>query len=392
MAYFEPYIDAEGVHTPTYDEVLEYLMENYRAIFGEDVYLGEETPDYQLISLVAKCMTDYSNLATQAYYERNPYYASGNSLDLLVQLSGLTRRQPTASKAILVLSGAEGTVIEAGKQAIDETGNIWTIQFTTIIPAEGEAEVYAICDTLGAIAAPVGAISGIYTPIPGWEGVTNEIEAEIGTDLETDAELRIRFAATHAMSNSGIESSFITGLLSLDGVKHADIVSNNTDDDNTGTGGLPPHSFCAVVDGGDADEIAEKILYLKAPGVATAGGVEKTVTDSDGHEYTIKFSRPTATAVPITVTVKDLGGYDPSRSDAIIKAALEADINSLGIGKSWALTMGYKDIYSQFSGSDMPFAVVGITSSAADGNGIVECAFDHILTVADSNITITVAT
>ena len=91
MAYFEPYIDAEGVHIPTYDDVLGYLIERYRAIFGSDVYLGEETPDYQMLSVFAKCLDDNSAMIVEAYNARNPLYASGNSLDTIVELAGIIR-------------------------------------------------------------------------------------------------------------------------------------------------------------------------------------------------------------------------------------------------------------------------------------------------------------
>lgn len=389
MAYFEPYIDAEGVHCPTYDDVLEHLIEQYLTVFGADVYLGPETPDYQLLSIVAKCISDFSGLAVEAYYSRNPQYASGNSLDMIAQMSGLTRKLPTSSTAVLTVTGEEGTVIPAGKQVIDETGNIWTLDSGVTIPAAGYTTVGATCEEPGAVIAPAGTIDSVYTPIPGWTGVTNANDASVGTNLETDAELRIRFAASHAMTNSGILDAFVTGLLSVSGVKFVDVVENSTN--STDDNGLPAHSFCAVVDGGDADEIAEKILYLKSPGVATHGNTTKVVQDSDGNSYTIKFSRPTETTVPITITVKNLGGYDADRVDGIIKAAIMEDVNSLGIGKSWALTMGYKDIYTQFV-SGMPFAVVSIESTLADSDGIVECDFDHVLSTDEAHITIVVAT
>ena len=385
MAYFEPYIDSEGVHVPTYDEVLEYLENQYRSIFGADVYLGPETPDYQMLSIVAKCLNDFSALATQAYYERNPQFASGDSLDLIVQLSGLTRRLPTASTAVLTIEGVEGTEIEAGSQAIDGNGYVWSIDEDVTIPAAGEIDVNATCDTEGAIIAPAGTINSIYTPVPGWVSVTNAEDAEVGVNMETDAELRTRFAASHTMTNSGVMSSLIAGLLNVSGVKFVDVVENNTG--STDANGLPAHSFCAVVEGGSDEEVASKILSLKSPGVATYGNTTEEVTDAEGTEYEISFSRPTETVVPIVVSVKDLGGYDASRIDGIIKNALMEDINALGIGKSWALTMGYKDIYSQFSDS-MPIAVTNITSTAAV-NGIVSCDFDHVLTADEEHITIT---
>ena len=92
MAYFEPSIDADGIHIPTYDDVLENLITEYKNIFGEDVYLGVETPDYQLLSMFAKHLDDMYAICVDAYNARNPDYATGNSLDLLLPLNGMSRK------------------------------------------------------------------------------------------------------------------------------------------------------------------------------------------------------------------------------------------------------------------------------------------------------------
>ena len=40
MAYFAPYIDASGIHMPTYEDRLSDLCEAYRNIFGVDAELN----------------------------------------------------------------------------------------------------------------------------------------------------------------------------------------------------------------------------------------------------------------------------------------------------------------------------------------------------------------
>jgi len=93
MSYFAPYIDASGLHMPTYEERLADLVSAYRSIFGIDSELSESVPDYQLLSAFAKALDDTSALVLQAYNSRNPLYASGNALDLLLPLYGLTRQE-----------------------------------------------------------------------------------------------------------------------------------------------------------------------------------------------------------------------------------------------------------------------------------------------------------
>ena len=91
IAYFPPYIDETGLHMPTYGDRLEALADSYRAIFGVETELSEAVPDYQLLSVIARALDDLSQLVLDAYNSRNPLYARGQALDLLLPLYGLRR-------------------------------------------------------------------------------------------------------------------------------------------------------------------------------------------------------------------------------------------------------------------------------------------------------------
>ena len=91
MSYFSPYIDDTGIHLPTYEDRLEDLVSAYRNIFGVESELSASVPDYQLLSVFAKALDDVSALCLQAYNSRNPLYATGASLDLLLPQYGITR-------------------------------------------------------------------------------------------------------------------------------------------------------------------------------------------------------------------------------------------------------------------------------------------------------------
>ena len=383
MAYFKPYIDTEGIHVPSYDDTLEYLINQYKGIFGEDVYLGTETPDYQMISVFAKCLADYSALAIDVYNARSPYFASGNSLDILVQMAGILRRPATQSTAVLKVSGADGTVVPAGSKAIDKSGYLWTISEAVTIPAAGYANANATCDTPGAIVAIAGSIVGIYTPVIGWEGVTNEAAAETGKDTESDALLRQRFLVSHSAEKNGLTDALMSSLVNLSGVEFVALIVNDSDET---VSSVPAHSIYAIVQGGDADDIAATIYDRKAPGIGTYGAISKTVTDDAGISHTVKFSRPTTTEVTVTVTITPLSGYASESVDPIIKQAIINDINSLGIGKNWNVTMGYKDVYSMFD--DLPFSITSISATSTHGTStsVVECAADEVLATSETKV------
>ena len=91
MSYFPPYIDASGIHMPTYEDRLQDLCSAYRSIFGLDAELSPAVPDYQLLSVFAKALDDASAFVVSGYNSRNPAYASGQALDLLLPQYGLSR-------------------------------------------------------------------------------------------------------------------------------------------------------------------------------------------------------------------------------------------------------------------------------------------------------------
>ena len=98
MAYFPPYINETGIHMPTYEDRLEDLCSAYRSIFGQEAELTPAVPDYQLLSVFAKALDDTSALVLAGYNSRNPAYASGQALDLLLPQYGIVR-QPGESDA-----------------------------------------------------------------------------------------------------------------------------------------------------------------------------------------------------------------------------------------------------------------------------------------------------
>ena len=91
MPYFAPYIDDSGLHMPTYEDRLEDLVSAYRNIFGIEAELSASVPDYQLLSVFARALDDTSALVLQDFNSRNPMYASGHALDLLLPQYGITR-------------------------------------------------------------------------------------------------------------------------------------------------------------------------------------------------------------------------------------------------------------------------------------------------------------
>jgi len=120
---------------------------------------------------------------------------------------------------------------------------------------------------------------------------------------------------------------------------------NKTDDDNTGSGGLPPHSFEAVVFGGSDKDVAEAIFEKKAvtahdyAGVNGTAVTETVVADTNGQERDITFSRPNAINVDMTLDVVVNDNYigDDELKDRIVRyigGILSDGTDTVGLGVS----------------------------------------------------------
>ena len=391
MAYFAPYIDGDGIHIPTYKEILENLIDGYKRIFGDDLYLGEDTQDYQMLSLFAKAQDDMMALVTQNYNARNPNYATGDALDLLVAMNAMSRKKATASTATLTLGGTAYATIPSGSRAVDQDGNIWALESEVTLDANGAGTAVAACETLGSVIANAGTIDTIYTPVMGWMTVTNAAAAIPGQDVETDEELRVRRNRSVSMNTNGTYDALLRALLALDDVEFVDVRVN--DSSTTDSLGIPGHSICALVMGGDGDEIAEQIWLNKAPGIGTYGSSSKTYVDSSGNENTVYYTVPTRRLVSVAVSLTATSNYDSDRCNEIIKNAITGNINSLGVGESWSVTTAYRDIYNGFGTEKIPFIINSITgtkvSTSASSTSVIECLYNEILYTDAEHITIT---
>lgn len=87
MAYTAPYIDNTGLHTNTYSDILDYLVGQMKSIFGEDLYLGTDSQDYQMISVIARAIYEEEQCAQMNYQARSIATASTDDVvDALVTL------------------------------------------------------------------------------------------------------------------------------------------------------------------------------------------------------------------------------------------------------------------------------------------------------------------
>lgn len=330
-------VTAEGISAPDYQTVLDTITGYFQQIYGLDAYLEPDSKDGQMVALVALAIHDANNTAISVYRSFSPATASGDALTSNVKINGITRRAATNSTVDLLLTGTVGTTITNGSVR-DTNSVIWNLPATVVIGTDGTVVATATCASSGAVAAVAGSVNGINTPTRGWASVTNPLAATVGIAAETDAELRVRQSQSVALASLTPFDAVDGAIANVEGVTRHKLFENDTE--TTDANGLPAHSISAIVEGGDATEIANTIRSTKGQGVSTYGTTAVIVTDKYGNPYTIRFSRPVDVPIYVSITIQALTGYSSEVGDEI-KAAVAAYINSLAIGDSVLLSRVY---------------------------------------------------
>lgn len=383
-ASLTPYIDDTGLHVPEYSDIKTTLESAWQGIYGSDIYLEPDSQDGQLIAVFALALLDTYQAMEQVYQGFSPSTASGETLSRVVKINGIRRQAGSYSTADVTITGTAGTTITNGIIA-DVAGQKWDLPETVVIPSSGQIVVTATAQDEGEITAQAGQITKIMTPTRGWQTVTNAAAATVGAATETDAALRLRQAYSVALPSSTILEGTLGAVLSVDGVSKATIYENDTS--STDANGIPAHSISVVAQGGSATDIAKAIWLKKTPGCGTYGTTAEVITDSNGIATTIRFYRPTITAVAVTVNITPEAGYLAATGEAI-KAAVAKYINDLAIGADVSIarvTAAAITAGPAYDVSSVTIGKVGQSQSASNlvipFNGLATCDTDDISVV-----------
>mgnify|MGYP000852364311 FL=1 len=367
--YFEPFVDSSGLNIPTYLDIRDQLIQECKNIFGQDLYLGEDTQDYQWIAVNAEKIYDAYLLAQKVYNNRGPGTAIGGGLDGIVKVNGIKRKKAEYSTCHANVTGYAGSIITNG--VVLDKGNIqWNLPVSIIIPDSGVAEnLLLTCSIPGPIQADPGDIIQIYNPQYGWTGVTNTDMAELGSYVETDAELRARQQTSVALPSLTELDGIKGAIAQIERVTRYQVYENDTN--QVDARGLPPHSITAVVEGGNSQTIANTIYLKKTPGCYTNGTTEIQITDSSGNlmwdafnEPVIRrFYRPTYVDIDVTINIKALNAYT-TENTADIKTNVAEYLNSLQIGTNLPLSSIWGAALSSMSDLKNPaFSIVSLTAA-----------------------------
>lgn len=390
MAYFTPYIDNSGIHVPSYQDIIDYYVSKAKEIFGSDIYLGEDSQDYQMLSILARASAASLQAAVDSYNARDPDTAFDDTLDGLVTINGIERKPSTYSTVNLNLTGIPYTIIRGGVvQSV--SGDKWNLPSEVVLDASGEALVTGIAQEKGAVVALTGEINKIVTPTYGWSTVNNPDAANVGQPVETTPALKARRKIAVATPSQTPLESLSAGINNLLGVTDFQVYENDTKE--TDSRGFPGNSITAVVQGGVDEEIAKTISKLKNMGVLSYGDVTIPVTNEYGSTLNISFFRPELVPTYITVNITPLSGYTTEVGDQIKQAIIDYYSNmkigdNLYNSQLWEAALSVSpDVRPYFAINPAKGITVGL-ESGSQSNQNLTATFKQKFTLDSDNITI----
>ena len=159
-------------------------------------------------------------------------------------------------------------------------------------------------------------------------------------------------------------------------------------------GGRLAKSFEAVVEGGSDADVANKIWLTKPAGIQTFGNTAFTITDSQGEQQVINFSRPTPIYIWVTValTLYSEETFPPNGQD-LVAEAINTYGNNLGIGVDVLLQRVLAQIFNVpgiASGAMQIAATNGPGDSPLYGTADIPIQENEIAVFDLSRITVTV--
>ncbi len=383
-------VTVDGFVAKTLLEIKTDLETAFKGSFGESIDVSPQSVFGQIIGIMAERYADLWNLAEAVNAGFNPDAATGAQLENVAAITGTFRLPATNSEVTGTATGTPSTTLPVGRVASVENtlARFVTIEEVTLadpgawvnttvyaldVRRRNASRVYQVItagtsagsggptttdaditdgtvhwmylgegtgvvdvdfesEETGPVIAVSGSMNTIETPVSGWSNIVNLLDADLGSDLETDSALRIRREIQLRASGKAALDSIRAALLRVDDVSAVTVFENVTD--ATDGDGLPPHSIEALVSDGDDAEIWQAVFDNVAAGIQTFGTESGSVVDSQGISHTVKFSRPVDRNVWLIVNlIVDEDEY-PADGDDQIKAAIVAYGDTFATGKN----------------------------------------------------------
>jgi uncharacterized phage protein gp47/JayE len=345
-----PYVTAAGLSIPTVESLLEDLVTDQRELIDPLINTDAEEVLGQLNGTFASALREAYEVIEVAYNAFDPDAVEDSRVDTLVAITGSRRAPATKSR----FTGTRKLTVDLNAATTLPIGTMFEVEgdpgvrFVTLAEDDGTAltsttaGLYAVAaeaETAGAVTCNANTLTVITTPVVGLNSVTNDSDAIVGTDVDTDAEALARREDELDALGSGTPDAIRAHLLAyeVDGDKPIlEVTVLVNDDDTVDDNGLPGHSIeCIVYDGlaaeADDDAIAQLIWNHKPAGTRAVGSSSGTALDKKGNTQTVYFTRPTLVGIDVDVTINTDDDYG---SASTVETAWKAFVDALPTGEA----------------------------------------------------------
>lgn len=391
-------IDASGIQIESLSDILNDIINGTPTvpglvtIYGPDINVDSNTPDGQWINIFALSKVDIEQLCVSIYDSFDPTQAIGVALDSLCQLnSSSLLRQGGIYTEVVVTVNTTGAVALNGLDTTspytisDANGNLFNL-IVSVTTSNGNNSLNFRAAQIGFIQILPTTLTIPVSIIAGVNSVSNPASPyQVGSNQETDSELRIRRAASTAIPAQGFNQALYGGLNQIDGLSQAVINENTTA--STNADGVPSHSIWVIVNGGSDTDVANTIYTYRNAGCGMYGSSTVSVAQVDGTSFNIIFSRAIDQNLFLHITVSSLSGG--SVDSTALKTALAAQY-ILGIYQVADITSITSLIHSINPDLVVSSAGVCATSGGSFVPDLLPTNKYNIWVLLSANITVTV--
>lgn len=327
-------LSSTGLTIKTTDEVLDEINTEMRATISAGLNLSSASVLGQINGIMAAKFAELWEVARAVYSAFDPDAATDASLDRLSAVTGTVRQAATKSRVTATVNIDDGFSQAAGALVAHVNGDPARrfVSAETAANSSGVAANVSVAfeaETAGAVECLAGQLTVIAEPVTGWNSITNAADATVGLETDTDSQLRVR-RRDELAGGSHTTDAIRTDLLQNEslGVIFARVLENDTD--TTDANGVPRKSIEAIVYGpasptsDDDQALAEALWAAKPAGIRAYGTTSKTVTDEQGNEHAVSFTRPTLKNVYLEIDIVVDADEYPVDGDDQVAAALVA--------------------------------------------------------------------
>lgn len=312
---------SNGVVYANFVQLKNALISTYKSIYGSDIDLSTGTADGVWIHHLGLILNNLIQSEKNLYSNLNVDTASGVYLDNLCALSNIKRKPATKSYTYLTVTNQleSAQSFPNGITFIDANSTEWIYNNSVDFEAGESKSLLVTCADSGPIEAQAGSINKTISIVN--LSVSQPNDAIIGSDAESDEQLRARRAESNGATGNSVVESIIGALREVVGIDDAKVYNNlvsGTAKDGTT---LPAHTVYILLRYNDSititnETIGEIIFNKLTPGVPTvqatgALSYEKNLLGVDSQtsvDYveTLYWKKCTPIHPDVTVTISPI--------------------------------------------------------------------------------------